>query len=539
MRDLRKQFASITQDQKETAYPVKDMWPHQVRAVDEFLKKAPHSDTLCITSPTGGGKTNILASIINLCTLLEIPCVLYTNRKLLTKQMIRNLNESGIVHGVRAASLRHLQAFDELVQVSSMATEASWVLRSGAIDLHKAGVVLVDECHMQSNGNALRILRDHIKQGAMVVGLTATPLGINHLYKELFIAGKTSDLRNCGALVPAEVKCCHEMDASRVERVKTGEYSIGGIRKACWSQAIVGYVYEDWVKFNPDARQTLCFAPGVPESLHLAEMFKKRGVKVAHIDAKMLWIDGEEMKDDDQGTAREQMLDDWDAGEIKVVMNRFVMTQGVDRPNIYHGILATPVGSLKTYLQEVGRIMRRSHATPDSVKITDHGGSYWRHGSPNENRDWHSLWQLTEHQITEKREREQSKEPDKQALICPECSGARLGGSTCPHCGHVSTSRKRTIVQVSGQLKTVDGPFFVERPKAQIETAQTRWNSIYYAAKNSKSSRGMTFRQACGMYRAKYGQPVPKGLANMPIDDLDWSRRIRDVDFRQLTTSIG
>src|SRR5690606_4379537 len=157
---------------------------------------------------------------------------------------------------------------------------------------------------------------------------------------------------------------------------------VGDVMKTVWPQAIVGNIIEEWTKANLGQRQTLVFAPCVKSSIGLAMAFTARGYSAAHIDGMNVWYDGEERRDP-TGQYRNEIMDMWDAGEIKVLSNRFVLREGIDRPSIYHLILACPVGSLKTYLQMVGRVIRWSPETADRVLITDHGGSCLKFGSPN------------------------------------------------------------------------------------------------------------------------------------------------------------
>src|SRR5690606_18911389 len=123
-----------------------------------------------------------------------------------------------------------------------------------------------------------------------------------------------------------------------------------------------------------------------------------------------------------------EIMDMWDAGEIKVLSNRFVLREGIDRPSIYHLILACPVGSLKTYLQMVGRVIRWSPETADRVLITDHGGSCLKFGSPNMDRDWHEMFRMSEEQLVEQEKKADKEPPEEKPIVCPNCGTIRLKG---------------------------------------------------------------------------------------------------------------
>ena len=96
-----------------------------------------------------------------------------------------------------------------------------------------------------------------------------------------------------------------------------------------------------------------------------------------------MYIDGEEYASDP--LKRAEVIDKLRAGDIKVICNRYVMREGIDIPELYHIILATPIGSLSSYVQVVGRALR-NHPSLDKVIVQDHAGNFWRHGSANANR---------------------------------------------------------------------------------------------------------------------------------------------------------
>lgn len=522
---------TLTEQDIREAFPVSP-WPHQLGAIqDGIATGCRRSQAINITAPCGAGKSACITALVNLCIDHKTPIVVYTNRKLLTKQMTSGLDKAGISYGVRAASMRDKMDMSKLVQVSSMMTEIRRVCEQAVWKVHPAKIVVVDESHLQASGASLKILQQHLSQGALVIGFTATPLGISHLYPFNYIAANNSDLFKCGSLVKARVYCPHQMDLSQIKREKTGEYSVGEIRKKVFSQAIVGYIYQDWKRYNPDARQTICFAPGVSESLYIAERFKAKGVKAVHVDSKNIWVDGDMYTDDENGTVRGQVLKDWDDGKYAVCCNRFVMREGLDFPNIYHGIFATPVGSLKSYVQMVGRVLRRSEATKDGVIITDHGGSYFNHGSPNTDWPWADFYNMTECQIAESRKKAHQENPELEPLICSECGGARVSGAVCPHCGHKGKSRSRVVIERGGQLRKVEEPFYPTPPKkSDKDHMQKLWDRTFWRCKKS----GKTFKQALVLFEKENGMYPPKCLSNMPLAEIDWERKIEAVPYRNL-----
>lgn len=305
-----------------------DLWPHQLYAHDEVTAAITGGiRRICLTSPTGGGKSVIICRLIEWGQSRLMRPVLYTNRKLLIEQLQKVLTAHGIAYGVRAAG--HEPELSRDVQISSMPTEAARVLRGKQGALHNSKLVIVDEAHLFKLAVAQEIQMRHLAAGAAWVGVTATPIDIGHMYDRLIVAGKTSDLRKCGALVPAVHFAPDEPDMRRFKAsTKTGEFQEGDNIKAIMTKTVWSRVYENWRSLNPEGLPTILFGPGVAESLWFAEQFRSRGVRAAHVDGENCWIDGEHHGGGSE--IREQMLADVRTGRIQVVCNRFVLREGID-----------------------------------------------------------------------------------------------------------------------------------------------------------------------------------------------------------------
>lgn len=517
-----------------SAFP-RDPWPHQIKAVVETMKAFHHFDTLALCAPTGGGKGLITTAIINLLAEYGKSAIVYNSRKFLTQQTYDRLEEDGVHFGVRAASMKEKQNLNAKFQIGSIQTDIARCINQGCWSIHDANLVIVDEAHLSATGKSLELLQKYLAAGSKILGITATPIGISHLYKELIVAGTNSDMRACGAHVKARVFAPHQLDLEKIKPEKTGEYNEGDIRRECWSQAIVGHIYNDWKRLNPDARPALTCAPGVPESVSVAQDFFSRGHKVAHIDAKEVWVNGERYNDDVNGTARNQVMHDMRKGEFDMLCHVGTVQEGVDIPSLYHLIMARPYGSLRNCLQVYGRVLRKSPETPDEVLVTDHGGNYAAHGSPNANRDFHSLFHMSEADIRKEREQKLKEDKEPEPITCPKCGLVRNEGARCPGCGHISDKRTRVIVQKDGTLREVEGRIYTDPPpKKEIAPEQKAWDNIFWPMRNAKSSRPATFRQAFEIYKRENGQYPPEWLKNIPRDEKDMGRTIRGISFREL-----
>ena len=505
------------------------LWPHQSYALAEVPRRVGAGERkICVTSPTGGGKSRIMCGLIDWAVQdLGWPVIVYTNRRLLIEQLARVMQAHGISFGVRAAG--HETDMSQQVQVSSLPSENSRTLKAGSWLLHGLGeptLALVDEAHLNSSGTAQKILARHIEDGGAYVGLTATPIDLAHLYDTLVVAGNMSQLRECGALVPCRHYGPDEPDMKNFKQnVKTGEYSEGDVRKAIMTKRIFGRVLEHYGRYNPDGRPTILFGPGVAESIWFAEQLTAAGVRAAHIDGGGVWLDGEYQRNAD----RDYVLKAVRNGDIKVLCNRFVLREGLDLPEVSHLILATVMGSLRTFLQSVGRGLRKCEGK-DRLTLQDHGGHWHRHGSVNVDREWNLAH--TETVVRGLREEALRDKRQPEPIHCPKCGLIRKAGPKCPDCGHECRQKVRMVMQADGALKEYHGDVYALRRIREYPNTRQIWTRTYYRAKNSRNR--MTFRQAEGLFFYENHYYPPRTLPFMPASEMDWFMPVADVPPERL-----
>lgn len=498
-------------------------WPHQKQAVHDvagaFLAGAFR---VLLTSPTGGGKSRIMHRIIEHIPEVTVLC----HRTALMEQLSIGLTDAGIDHGIVAAGYE--QKWSAPVQLCMKQTLMNRLDR-GQMKLPRSKLVIDDEAHADTGLRTLSIQLEYLKQGARYLGVTATPVGCSHLYDELIVAGRNSDLRKCNALVPADTYAPDEPDYKLLKKTKKQQFiAIEDQYVPTVRPVIFGRVLEHYHRLNPEQKPAVLFAPDVEGSLWFAEQLTANGIPSAHIDSKRIWFNGETRNATKENRAWLHMLAE--SGQAKIVCNRFVLREGIDWPFLYHAIFACTFGSVCTYIQAGGRVLR-AHPSLKKVIIQDHGGNYWRHDSLNVDRVW-KLEDDEDKMFAQRRELMRSQTLP-EPIVCEKCFKVRAPGPVCGSCGFAYPGRKRVVIQTDGSMRVVEGNLFrppaVAPPNAKnIE----QWRRCVFGARKKKR----TFAQARGLFVKLVGrEPDPAQYPLCPTTPLAWTARVSDTDFSTLT----
>lgn len=509
------------------------LWAPQRRGVEQTIDAILRGKDVCLYSPTGGGKTSQAIELFRWAASGGWDGCFYVNRTLLIGQTADRFKAAGLRYGIRAANYEDEYRFDAPCQICSIDTERARVIKSDVWELHDrgtGGLVVIDEAHIQKSQAMWDVIQEYKSRGWRIVLLTATPIGLSDWADELVVSGKLQEYRDCKALVPAIVKSIEQPDLSKVKRNVTGEYVLDGEKKRLYTQSIVGNVIDRWKLYNPDARPTMLYAPGKPESVWLTEQFQKAGVSWCHVDATDAVVDGTRAKL--TRALWKEILERYKAGDIKGISSRFKCREGLDVPASYHCILATPIGSLASYIQTVGRVLRYSAETPEHVIVTDHGGNYWRHGSPNVDRDWQEWWTLPEHAISEMHQNAIKDRKAPEPIRCPRCETERRHGLKCPTCGFECEKSRRHIVMENGTMVEHEGDLVPARRTARRKDTEELWKKMFFGYRKKKL--GKTFGQMAAYFTHVNGYSPDRSLNLMPLAPADWYRPVHEVPLERL-----
>jgi superfamily II DNA or RNA helicase len=490
----------------------------QERARRAILNSFRDVNCLAATAPTGFGKTRLGANLLRKMDAKGYKWVWYTHRKTLTTQTMRSFNEQGLDFGVRASGLADEMDLSKSGQIAMVQSEAAAV-KAGTRGLHEARFVVIDEAHANKEGFADTLIKWHLEQGAKVLLLTATPVGLRRA-ERLIRLSSLSEMRGIGALLTAIPYTVPGQDMKLVRKISSGDFGTKQQAIHFTQQQVVGNILHHYRRlqrhhFPLVGAPGLGFAPCVKSSISMTDQFCAAGVKSAHIDGEDVYLGEHDLNGNpiiykSSQKMRDYVFDSIKARDIRFVWNRFVMREGVDIPELGHAVFACAFGNPETWVQACGRVLR-AHDSLCEVVIQDHGANISRPGlgSPNLDRDW-TLETTNESLVKESKEARKNGE-EKSPTHCPnpKCNRAinyeawLANDKSCPHCG---TRFKRTstdIIQADGTLVR----HYDKAEKKPVADFQKAWTGIYFAMKNSRDGQSTfnqlaaAFERACPVYR--------------------------------------
>lgn len=118
-------------------------------------------------------------------------------------------------------------------------------------------------------------------------------------------------------------------------------------------------IVETYVKNREKYGKTILFAVNIKHAVTLQELFSAAGVKSDYVVSTL--------KDDDTGKSRTQaendaVLERYSSGDLEVVINVNILTEGVDLPKTQSVFLTRPTSSTIMMTQMVGRALRGTKA---------------------------------------------------------------------------------------------------------------------------------------------------------------------------------
>jgi superfamily II DNA or RNA helicase len=316
------------------------------------------------------------------------------------------------------------------------------------------------------------------------------------------------DLIKLGHLVPTKVFAPSNPDLSGVH-TRHGDYVEAELADRMDRAELIGDIVSHWHRLA-EHRKTVVFATSVGHSIHLCEEFAKSGVKAAHID-------GSTPKEE-----RDEILRRLSDGDLEIVCNCMVLTEGWDQPDVACCVLARPTKSMGLYRQMVGRVIR-PYPGKDHALILDHAGAVFQHGFIEDP----VIWTLDKDSKAAAPAHEARQLKSSSRLLeCSQCQAIRTAGEPCPHCGFMPRRRAEYLHVRDGDLAHLDRNGVVNAEQYSAEKKHQFHAMLAWIAQKRKYNPGW----AAHKFKAKFGHwPVARSV--VPIEPnaevLAWERHCR------------
>ena len=281
----------------------------------------------------------------------------------------------------------------------------------GANDL-----MIIDEAHHSVATSWERAIQ---QWPGKVLGMTATPWrlskkeGFDHLFDELICGPQVRELQNNEFLCQSQLLLPNEADQIRGGDAPSHlDYNEKSIEAANPNKDVFTARALKFWQEHAEKRQTIVYAISIRHAENLAALFQEAGIMAEVIHTKT---------DPD---VRTQAIENFANGNLRVLINVAIATEGFDLPDASCIVIARPTKSLSLYLQMVGRGLR-SKKDGGNCLILDLAGNAIVHGLPEKDQKWFLG------------ARSDSGNGDGPIIICEECQTASPAAShKCKSCGN-------------------------------------------------------------------------------------------------------
>lgn len=380
-----------------------NLYDYQTELVTKARKSlATGNKGVLIQSPPGSGKSVVIAEIARLTTDKGNRVMFLVHRKELVEQITETFKANEVDLDLCT-----------IMTVTKVANRLEM--------LPKPSLIITDETH-HSRAKTYRNIYDYYSDVPRL-GFTATPWrmsgkGFEDIYSEMVEGKSVKWLIENNRLAPYEYYSIPEADIGKLQKSSTGDYTNKSIEKALKS-TIFGDVVENYVKVA-SGQKTILYAHSIEYSQKFADEFKSADIKAVHVDSKT------------PSAERDEIMNDFRSGKIKVLCNVDLISEGFDVPDCTCVIMARPTDSLVLYLQQSMRCMR--YQPNKTATIIDHVANYTRHFLPDTDREWNLKG------FEKKRKKQQRNENEIAIKECPNCFGVMESKSLiendfhCPYC---------------------------------------------------------------------------------------------------------
>ena len=330
--------------------------------------------------PTGTGKTYLLTAVID-SFVSNNPMEkvwIVAHRRELVSQIDETVRKFHSYYASDTSSL--------LSSVKAMSIQ--WLMRHYDEIEEEPGIIVIDEAH-HALAKTYKEMWERFPN-AKFLGLTATPCRLNgkgftDLFDILVQSWSVPEFISKGRLATYDFVSIksdgvtQRLIDSLQKRGADGDYQNKEMDMLLNKKPSIERLYQSLEEFGKD-RKGIVYAINISHAQKITKLYQEHGVKAIAIDSKT------------PATERQQDIEAFKKGDIQVLVNVDIFSEGFDCPDVEFVQLARPTLSLAKYLQMVGRGLRVAKGKKNCV-IIDNVGLYRVFGLPSQVWNWNAMFE--------------------------------------------------------------------------------------------------------------------------------------------------
>ena len=330
--------------------------------------------------PTGTGKTYLLTAVIDSFVRANPKAKVWivAHRRELVSQIDETVRKFHSYSSSNTSSL--------LSSVKAMSIQ--WLMRHYDEIEEEPGLIVIDEAH-HALAKTYKEMWERFPK-AKFLGLTATPCRLNgkgftDLFDVLVQSWGVPEFISKGRLATYDFVSIksdgvtQRLIDSLQKRGADGDYQNKEMDMLLNKKPSIERLYRSLEEFGND-RKGIVYAINISHAQKITKLYQEHGVKAIAIDSKT------------PATERQQDIEAFKKGDIQVLVNVDIFSEGFDCPDVEFVQLARPTLSLAKYLQMVGRGLRVAKGKKNCV-IIDNVGLYRVFGLPSQVWNWNAMFE--------------------------------------------------------------------------------------------------------------------------------------------------
>ena len=329
--------------------------------------------------PTGTGKTYLLTAVIDSFVRANPKAKVWivAHRRELVSQIDETVRK---FHSYSSATSSLLS--------SVKAMSIQWLMRHYDEIEEEPGLIVIDEAH-HALAKTYKEMWERFPK-AKFLGLTATPCRLNgkgftDLFEVLVQSWGVPEFISKGRLATYDFVSIksdgvtQRLIDSLQKRGADGDYQNKEMDMLLNKKPSIERLYRSLEEYGKD-RKGIVYAINISHAQKITKLYQEHGVKAIAIDSKT------------PAAERQQDIEAFKKGDIQVLVNVDIFSEGFDCPDVEFVQLARPTLSLAKYLQMVGRGLRVAKGKKNCV-IIDNVGLYRVFGLPSQVWNWNAMFE--------------------------------------------------------------------------------------------------------------------------------------------------